>query len=208
MVNKADFLAKVSIFSLMSKEDLDRLAELARHHVFHEGEVIITEGDPDKRLFVLLSGQVKVIKNLGGKDQRRVRTLGPYSYFGEMSLIDDLVRSATVVATKDTEVLSLNQWNLRQEIEKYPALAFELLQMLSRRIRAIEKTVIKKLGTFLPTCSNCRRIREDDGSWTPLEAYIEDRYEAEFTHGVCPECAKELYPEYAEELYPGYYKVD
>ena len=202
MVNKANFLARVSIFSILGKTDLERIAKQARHHLFHDGEVIIREGDHDKRLFIVLSGEVEVIRGLGEKNERCVRTLGPYSYFGEMALIDDLARSATVVAKKDTGVLSLDHWDLRKEIEKHPGLAFEMLQMLSQRIRAIERTMKNRLGTLLPSCANCRKIREENGSWTPIEVYIEDRYEAEFTHGICPECAKELYPQYAKELYP------
>ena len=196
MVNEVDFLCKVSIFSLMKKEDLERLAKQTQHHFFHKGEVIIREGGRDRRLFIIISGEVEVIKGLGSKNERHLRTLGPHSYFGEMSLIDDLVRSASVVAKGDTQILSLDQWNLRKEIEKYPVMAFELLQMLSRRIRTIEKSMINMLGALLPICANCKKIRESNGTWTPIEEYITDRSEAEFSHSICQECAEKLYPEF------------
>ena len=64
--------------------------------------------------------------------------VGKGGMFGEMALIDDYVRTASVVARVDTEVISLDQWNFRDEIKKYPPVAIELLQTLSRRIRAIE----------------------------------------------------------------------
>ena len=200
MINNVDFLDKVSIFSHMKKPDLHRVAELAQHHLFHDGDLIIREGDRDRRLFIIVNGEAEVIKNLGEKNEKRVRTLGPYNYFGEMSLIDDLVRSASVVAKKETQALSLDQWDLRQEIEKYPAMAFELLQELSQRIRAIEKTMINTLGAFLPICANCKRIRENNGSWTPIDSYISDHSETEFSHSICPECTKKLYPEYAKKM--------
>ena len=196
MVTEVDFLCKVSIFSLMKKEDLERLAKQTQHHFFHKGEVIIREGGRDRRLFIIISGEVEVIKGLGSKNERHLRTLGPHSYFGEMSLIDDLVRSASVVAKGDTQILSLDQWNLRKEIEKYPVMAFELLQMLSRRIRTIEKSMINMLGALLPICANCKKIRESNGTWTPIEEYITDRSEAEFSHSICQECAEKLYPEF------------
>ena len=196
MVTEVDFLSKVSIFSLMKKEDLERLAKQTQHHFFHKGEVIIREGGRDRRLFIIISGEVEVIKDLGSKNERHLRTLGPHSYFGEMSLIDDLVRSASVVAKGDTQILSLDQWNLRKEIEKYPVMAFELLQMLSRRIRTIEKSMINMLGALLPICANCKKIRESNGTWTPIEEYITDRSEAEFSHSICQECAKKLYPDF------------
>jgi len=196
MVTEVDFLCKVPIFSLMKKEDLERLAKQTQHHFFHKGEVIIREGGRDRRLFIIISGEVEVIKGLGSKNERHLRTLGPHSYFGEMSLIDDLVRSASVVAKGDTQILSLDQWNLRKEIEKYPVMAFELLQMLSRRIRTIEKSMINMLGALLPICANCKKIRESNGTWTPKEEYITDRSEAEFSHSICQECAEKLYPEF------------
>ena len=196
MVTEVDFLSKVSIFSLMKKEDLERLAKQTQHHFFHKGEVIIREGGRDRRLFIIISGEVEVIKGLGSKNERHLRTLGPHSYFGEMSLIDDLVRSSSVVAKGNTQILSLDQWNLRKEIEKYPVMAFELLQMLSRRIRTIEKSMINMLGSLLPICANCKKIRESNGTWTPIEAYITDRSEAEFSHSICQECAEKLYPEF------------
>ena len=196
MVTEVDFLSKVSIFSLMKKEDLERIAKQTQHHFFHKGEVIIRQGGRDRRLFIIISGEVEVIKGLGRKNERHLRTLGPHSYFGEMSLIDDLVRSASVVAKGDTQILSLDQWNLRKEIEKYPAMAFELLQMLSRRIRTIEKSMINMLGALLPICANCKKIRESNGTWTPIEEYITDRSEAEFSHSICRECAEKLYPEF------------
>jgi len=195
-MKKADLLSRVSVFSQMKREDLQRIADLAQFHVFHEGDVIIREGEPGSQLFIIVSGRVDVIKGLGEKNERRVRIFGPHSYFGEMALIDGLVRSASVVAKKETQVLCLDQLNLRQEIEKYPALAIDLLQMLSRRIRAIEKSMVTTLGAFLPVCANCKNIREVDGSWTPIEEYIADHSETEFSHSFCPECLKKLYPEY------------
>ena len=198
-MNDVEFLAKVSLFSLVSESDLERIAKLASRHRFHTGDIIIREGDPDKRLFIIVSGKVEVIKGLGGKNERRVATLGPLSYFGEMALIDDLVRSASVVGKEETEVLCLHQWNLRREIERSPAIAFELLQMLSRRLRAMEKSALNTLGEFLPTCASCRKIREKDGSWTSLEKYISDHSETEFSHSICPECAERLYPQFYDK---------
>jgi CRP/FNR family cyclic AMP-dependent transcriptional regulator len=195
-MNEADFLAKVPIFSLMKRADLERISKQAQRHLFHEGDIIIKENDRDRRLFIILSGEVETVINLGSKKETSLGTFGPLSYFGEMSLIDDLVRSASVVAKEDTQVLSLDQWNLREEINKYPGMAMELLQMLSRRIRDIEKTLLNTLGTFLPICANCRKIRDKKGSWVQIEKYISDHSETKFTHGVCPECTKKLYGEF------------
>ncbi|MBI5847293.1 MAG: response regulator [Nitrospirae bacterium] len=59
---------------------------------------------------------------------------------------------------------------------------------------------VKLLSGFLPICAACKKIRDDKGYWQQIEAYIRDHSEAEFSHGICPDCAKKLYPDiYKEE---------
>ncbi len=55
----------------------------------------------------------------------------------------------------------------------------------------------KLLSGLLPICSSCKKIRDDQGYWNQLEAYISKHSEAQFTHGICPDCTQELYPRYA-----------
>jgi diguanylate cyclase len=54
---------------------------------------------------------------------------------------------------------------------------------------------VKQLSGMLPICARCKKIRDDKGYWSQIEVYIRDRSEAEFSHGICPECAKQLYPQ-------------
>lgn len=58
---------------------------------------------------------------------------------------------------------------------------------------------IKKLSGLLPICASCKKIRDDKGYWNQIESYIREHSEAEFTHGICPECAKKLYPDFYKE---------
>jgi len=58
---------------------------------------------------------------------------------------------------------------------------------------------VKQLSGFLPICASCKKIRDDQGYWTQIEAYIRDHSEAEFSHGICPECMKKLYPEFCKK---------
>ncbi len=55
---------------------------------------------------------------------------------------------------------------------------------------------VQALSGLLPICSSCKKIRDEENHWQPLEVYIRDRSEAEFTHSLCPDCAKKLYPDY------------
>lgn len=59
---------------------------------------------------------------------------------------------------------------------------------------------IKILKGLLPICSSCKRIRDDNGSWNQLEFFIDTHSEAQLTHGMCPECAKEHFPQYYERI--------
>lgn len=58
---------------------------------------------------------------------------------------------------------------------------------------------VKKLSGLLPICASCKKIRDDTGYWTQVEEYIEERTDASFTHGLCPDCVQRIFPEYAEE---------
>ena len=72
-----------------------------------------------------------------------------------------------------------------------------------QRIKNIELQAaldhIKQLSGLLPICSNCKKIRDDTGYWHDVASYIRDHSEAEFSHGICPHCAKKLYPELVDE---------
>jgi hypothetical protein len=55
---------------------------------------------------------------------------------------------------------------------------------------------VKMLSGLLPICANCKRIRDDTGDWIQVETFVRDHSEAEFSHGICPQCIAELYPEF------------
>lgn len=64
-----------------------------------------------------------------------------------------------------------------------------------RRWRELQEALanVKTLRGLLPICASCKKIRDDKGYWNLLEAYLQDHSDVEFTHGICPECAKKLY---------------
>ncbi len=65
-------------------------------------------------------------------------------------------------------------------------------------INKLQETLsqVKQLSGFLPICASCKKIRDDKGYWNQIESYIKEHSEAEFSHGICPDCAKRLYPDY------------
>lgn len=71
-------------------------------------------------------------------------------------------------------------------------------RLLAEKARLEEALAqIRRLSGLLPICASCKKVRDDRGYWTQIEAYVRERSEADFTHGICPECAARLYPEVA-----------
>jgi hypothetical protein len=71
-----------------------------------------------------------------------------------------------------------------------------LYRELKQREESLQKALneVKTLRSILPICANCKKIRDDKGYWNEVEAYISDHVEVEFSHGLCPDCARKLYP--------------
>lgn len=82
----------------------------------------------------------------------------------------------------------------QQEIERRKQVEAEKEVLIEDLRRALSE--VKTLRGFLPICASCKKIRDDDGYWQQLERYVQAHSEAKFSHGICPECAKELYPGY------------
>ena len=72
------------------------------------------------------------------------------------------------------------------------------MDLLNERADSLENALgqVRTLTGLLPMCSGCKKIRDDDGYWTMVESYISSRTDAQFSHGLCPECLKSLYPDY------------
>lgn len=75
-------------------------------------------------------------------------------------------------------------------------------QERERLIGELQKALseVKTLSGLLPICANCKKIRDDKGYWNQIEGYIQQHSDAQFSHGICPDCIKKLYPEYAKDL--------
>ena len=81
-----------------------------------------------------------------------------------------------------------------RDISEQKHLALEREELLQKLQAA--NSEIKTLHGLLPICANCKNIRDDEGYWIQIESYIENRSDAHFSHGICPECAKRLYPDF------------
>ena len=141
MQTTADFLATVPLFSSLDPEELARFAELTREKAYPKGSVILFEDDPGDSLYLVREGRVKVV--LVGEDGREVilGVLGVGEHFGELSLIDDQPRSAHVIAMEDAQLLVLRRDDFRRRVDANPAVAWQLLTELSRRLRRADDKI-------------------------------------------------------------------
>jgi CRP-like cAMP-binding protein len=137
----AERLRHIPLFTQLSEEEVVRITEVARERRYPKSSVILFEDDPGDALYVVLSGEVKVV--LIGEDGREVilSILRGGDFFGEMSLIDDQPRSAHVIATEDSDLLVLRREEFRQCLEHTPRIALGLLQALSRRLRRADDKI-------------------------------------------------------------------
>jgi methyl-accepting chemotaxis protein len=97
------------------------------------------------------------------------------------------------VVAQRTLALKVANEKLQQEIDEKNRINEERERLIASLQAEISK--VKKLSGLLPICASCKKIRDDDGYWNEVESYIRDRSEAEFSHGICPECARRLYPD-------------
>ena len=140
-ISPLDVLRKVPLFESLQEGELRSFAELTRERTHPKGSVILFENDPGDSLFLVASGQVKVV--LIGEDGREVilSVLGEGSFFGEMSLIDDFPRSAHVIAMEDSRLLTLRREDFQTRLRSSPDIAIALLRELSRRLRRADEKI-------------------------------------------------------------------
>ena len=128
-------LAHVELFSDLTKEDLERLAKVTMTREYKKDDVIVSEGDLGVAFYIVAKGAVEVVKGLGSGTEQVLATMGPEQFFGEMSLLDNEARSASVRAKEDTECLVLTKWDFNAELVSSPALTHAMFSALARRIR-------------------------------------------------------------------------
>ena len=132
--NSLKHLRYSPLFSSCSSKDLERIAKAGDQVTFAKGETLTKQGEPGKEAFIILSG--KAIVKRGGK---KVATLGTGSVVGELSLLDNGPRTATVVCDAECQVLVISRGNFLRVIDKVPALAHKLFGALAMRIRDLDR---------------------------------------------------------------------
>ena len=133
MTAPLELVQGVPIFADLSRKEAEELARTFKERTFSSGDVIAAEGQRGIGFFVIESGTAKVTS----RGEERV-TLGPGDYFGEIALIDDGPRTASVTAETELRCYGLTSWEFRPIVETNAEIAWKLLQGLAKRVRALE----------------------------------------------------------------------
>jgi CRP/FNR family transcriptional regulator len=175
----AGLLAGVPAFSDLSEPELERIAQVAVPRSFPMGSVLIREGDPGDTCYVLRSGRARVTREHAGHGIT-LTNIGPGEIFGELAMFDGEVRSATVEALEDVEVVAILADDLRRVLREHPETAVKLLRALAQKLRdanerlarqSFQKVSSRVAGVLLrliQTASGTTVIEEPGGDGTEI----------------------------------------
>ena len=134
MAAPKELLKRVPLFQGLDDKHLDTLSRTFTSVTFAAGSQITTEGGGGVGFFVIEEGEVSV--SVGGEERR---TFGPGDYFGEVALIDEGQRSATLTAQSEVKCYGLTPWQFRPLVEENATIAWPLLQQVAKRLREVEQ---------------------------------------------------------------------
>jgi CRP/FNR family transcriptional regulator, cyclic AMP receptor protein len=126
---KIELLKRVPLFAGCSKAELREIAIVADELDLREGRTLVREGQRGREFFVLVAGTVRV-----SRKGRKLAELGPGDWFGEIALLTDTPRSATVTATSPIRVLVLTDRAFRRVVEQMPSIALKVLATVGQRL--------------------------------------------------------------------------
>ena len=131
-----EFLSRVPIFANCTPDEIAAVGAVAQESFFQPGQIIVTQGTPGQAFYLILSGRVEILR-----DGVSLGAFGPGDFFGEMSLLDQAPRSATIRALDATNCLMLSSWDFKALLERHPSIAVKLLEVLSRRLRVADERI-------------------------------------------------------------------
>jgi CRP-like cAMP-binding protein len=133
MADVAQALGRVPLFAGVREKDRKRLAKLMSERTFPSGETVTAEGKTGIGFFVIEDGSATV--TVKGAE---VGSLGPGDHFGEIALIDEGARSATITAASDLRCRGMAAWQFRSFVQEHPEVAWPLLETMVARLREAE----------------------------------------------------------------------
>jgi CRP/FNR family transcriptional regulator, cyclic AMP receptor protein len=138
--NKA-FLRRVPLFQSLNEAQLDVLATGSLRRNYPRGRTIVAEGEPSQSLYILLSGRAKVQRSDSEGKEVILAVIGPGEFFGEMSLIDDAPRSASVITLESSDFMAINKDGFKAMLMQNTDIGMQVMRGLVRRLREADKKI-------------------------------------------------------------------
>ena len=130
------FLQKVPLFENLNNRQLEHLAKRMVERKYEAGQPIVTQGRGGEGFFVIVSGQAEAARERSDGEKITVNKFGPTDFFGELALLDDGLRTASVVASEPTQCLVLTRWDFMSALrESDVEMAIVILEQLAKRFR-------------------------------------------------------------------------
>ncbi len=129
------FLNRVPLFQGLKRRQLERLAKKFMPREYAAGEAIVTQDKGGEGFFIVTSGQAEAIRERADGTKVVVNTFGPTDFFGEIALLDDGLRTASVVTTEATQCLALTRWDFLGVLKEDVDMAIVILEELAKRFR-------------------------------------------------------------------------
>jgi CRP/FNR family cyclic AMP-dependent transcriptional regulator len=130
-----DFMLRVPLFRGLKKRQLERLAKKFVPRKYAAGEAIVTQDKGGAGFYIIASGKAEAVRQRVDGTQVVVNTFGPTDFFGELALLDDGLRTASVVTTEATECLALTRWDFLGVLKEDVDMAIVILEELAKRFR-------------------------------------------------------------------------
>ena len=135
------FTQRVPLFQGLSRKQYEYLAKRFVERKYGVGESITTQGKGGEGFFIVVSGKAEVIREKSDGTKTQVNTFGPKDFFGEIALLDDGMRTASVITTEPTECLVLTRWDFLSGLREDSEMAIVILQELAKRLRIVLDTM-------------------------------------------------------------------
>ena len=139
----ADFLRNVWLFAALSEDQLDAISNFTFQTSFAAGDLIVEEGQTGNGLYVIMSGNVEAVKGYGTENARVVNKLAVGEVFGEMALLGEWPRTATVRAVDDVKCLGIDRWVFLSQLERDPQVGIKMLQILAQRLKESDSRLME-----------------------------------------------------------------
>ena len=138
-------LGAAELFRNLDPSELQALREIAQERTFNAGARIFTQNDPGDGVYVIRDGLVEIAHLVGERALCVFSKFGPGEIFGEMAVIEDLPRSATTTAAKETKVYFIPREEMAALLRRSPSLSFRLLQEISKRLRDFNQHHLREI---------------------------------------------------------------